>query len=480
MKTTTSLLVVFTILMTGMTAVVRAQTAPASPSELLEKGIYAQDTKGDIDSAIAIYQQLVAEQDINHSLAAQAQFRLAQCYLKKNRTSDATAAFQKLVHDYPSETNLVAQAREYLPSGLTFGPVPWVDGERMQLNITMSSGMDIGTAEYRADFVQQANGGKIWRVGARLMAGPQSVSSVDVDAETFRPLTSHWKHSMLGEVTAVYTSGEVQMQRVGRTGTDTNEIDGVAYDNEEAVYVMRRLPLEVGYKTAIPVFSTMGNGSIIGIGLEVKGKETVETPAGKFDCFKVHLSPVNQDFWFSDDAHRYLVKFEAGVVTAQLISIAQRRPGEPVAFHDQETGASFTAPADWVVWRATHGQPEGQVLIRTLDPGADTYDGGIRLFATDTLSEAARKSARAWIDEDLQANKQVKVRPDSWKNFTIDGRPAVSYVADLTEGGKPQVQYLARVLGTKYSELFVITCPPEKSDALKASFDTIIASYRTK
>src|ERR1017187_6275914 len=111
MKTTLTLLTVFTILVTGMSVGIRAQTAPASPSELLEKGIYAQDTKGDLDSAIAIYQQLVAEHDINRSLAAQAQFRLGQCYQKQNRTADATAAFQKLVHDYPSETNLVAQAR---------------------------------------------------------------------------------------------------------------------------------------------------------------------------------------------------------------------------------------------------------------------------------------------------------------------------------------------------------------------------------
>jgi len=96
------------------------------------------------------------------------------------------------------------------------------------------------------------------------------------------------------------------------------------------------------------------------------------------------------------------------------------------------------------------------------------------------LSDAARKSARAWTDEDLQRNAQIKVRPDSWRNFTIDGRPAVSYVADYTESGKPHVQYLSRVLGTKYSELFVVTSPPDKFDALKAQLDAIMASYRTK
>ena len=36
-----------------------------------------------------------------------------------------------------------------------------------------------------------------------------------------------------------------------------------------------------------------------------------------------------------------------------------------------------------------------------------------------------------------------------------------------------------RVLGAKESELFVITSAPEKFDALKAQFDTILTSYRT-
>ena len=203
MKTTTALRTVFGIfvVVVAATAAIYAQTpptAPESPSELLEKGIYNQDTKGDFDSAITIYQRVVAEASSNQSLAAQAQFRLGQCYLKKNRPADATAAFEKLIHDFPNQKQLIAQARAYIPDGLELQPIPWVDGERMQLNIALASGMDIGTAEYRADLVAPVNGRQVWRVGCRMMAGPQSVSAVDVDAETFRPLTSHWKHSLLG------------------------------------------------------------------------------------------------------------------------------------------------------------------------------------------------------------------------------------------------------------------------------------------
>jgi len=189
---------------------------------------------------------------------------------------------------------------------------------------------------------------------------------------------------------------------------------------------------------------------------------------------------VNQTFWFSADTHRYLVKFEAGPVTAELTSIAQRNPGQVVPFRDDELGISFTAPANWVIWRARNGQPAKQELIRTLDPDADTDDGGMRLFATDSLSETAQQSARAWSEEQLAKNKDVKVRPDSWKNYTIDGRQGVGCIVEYTERGKPRVQFLLRVLGAKNSELFVLTCAPEKFDALKAQFDSILACYRTK
>jgi len=478
MKTNTALLVslrTFIVVAVALILPLAALAAPPSPSELLEKGIYNQDTKGDFDSAITIYQQVVAEANVNQSLAAQAQLRLGQCYLKKNRPADATAAFQKLIHDFPNEKELVAKAREYLPSNIALGPVPWVDGERLQLNIALATGADIGTVEYRADLVQP---GKVWRVGARLLAGPQSVSSVDADAETFRPLSSHWKHSMLGEVSATYGTGSVEVRRVGKEQPTTITFDGPILDNEEAVHAMRRLPLQVGYKTTLPIVSTLG-GSPIQVGLEVVGKETVEVPAGKFDCFKVHLGLVNQDFWFSDDTHRYLVKFEAGPITAQLVSIAQRNPSQVVAFRDDELGISFTAPANWVVWRARNGQPAKQELIRTLDPDADTDDGGMRLFATDSLSGGAQKSARAWADEELDKNKIAKVRPDSWKNYTIDGRTGVSCIVDYTEGGKPREQFLLRVLGAKNSELFVLTSAPDKFDTLKPQFDSILTSYRT-
>src|SRR5436190_1382675 len=170
-----------------------ALAASASPSELLEKGIYSEETKGDLDAAIAIYQQVVSEVKAGQALAAQAQFRLAQCYAKKNKTAEANAAFEKLIHDFPNEKDLVKKAVALLPAEPALGPVSWVDGERLQMVLKLAAGLEIGVMETRADIVER-DGKKVWQVGRVMGGGGRSISTVQADLETFRPLSSHWKH----------------------------------------------------------------------------------------------------------------------------------------------------------------------------------------------------------------------------------------------------------------------------------------------
>ncbi len=90
--------------------------------------------------------------------------------------------------------------------------------------------------------------------------------------------------------------------------------------------VIRRLPLAPGHKTTLPVIGI--GGAEVEIPIDVQGKEMVQVPAGKFECFKIHLGLVNQTFWYATDPHRYLVKFDANSVLAELTSIGQIKPGE--------------------------------------------------------------------------------------------------------------------------------------------------------
>jgi tetratricopeptide (TPR) repeat protein len=473
------------ILLATMLAIQPCSThaAPASPSELLEKGIYTEDIKGDIDAAIAIYQQLVIEAKNSQSLGAQAQFRLALCYLKKNRTADANSAFEKLIQDFPDEKELVAKAREHLPSGIVLGPVPWVDGERLQLNMTLGGGLDVGTTEYYSDLAE-SDGRKVWRVGERSFAAVNSFSAVQADFGTFRPLTSRWK-MLIGDVSATYKPGEVELRRAGVAEPTIVKLDEAVFDNEEAMDVMRRLPLKAGYKAKIPVFSSLG-GATVPIELEVVGEEEIEAPAGQFKCFKTKLNIMGQTFWFSDDAHRYLVKFEANGLIAQLASISQRKPGEAITFHDDDLGVALTAPPNWVFYRPKNRVDTKNQVINMIDPEADSEAATVTLTPAASLSKEARESSRAWAESDFRESvskrlKDAKIRPESWKDRDVSGRPGASYITDFTDlvSGQPQVAYALYALGPQTTVNFLLTCPPEKFDGLLASFESIVASYNT-
>ena len=71
------------------------------PAELMEKAIYAEETLGNLNEAIGIYQQVAADAETNRAMAAMALYRLGMCYQKSGRASDAQAAFAKLFKMYP-------------------------------------------------------------------------------------------------------------------------------------------------------------------------------------------------------------------------------------------------------------------------------------------------------------------------------------------------------------------------------------------
>ncbi len=82
---------------------VRAQTA----GELLQKGIYTQDTAGDLDGAIAIYRQIVNSGNSPRDVAAQAQYRLAQSLLQKGDLASGATEFSNLARNYADYAKLI-------------------------------------------------------------------------------------------------------------------------------------------------------------------------------------------------------------------------------------------------------------------------------------------------------------------------------------------------------------------------------------
>jgi len=104
-----------TFLLLGAMAMLALQTARSeSPAMLLEKAVFAEETKGDIDAAIKIYRQIIDDAQANRKHAAQAHYRLGTCLLKKKQYAEAEIALGKLVAEFPKEAKLVARAREQI------------------------------------------------------------------------------------------------------------------------------------------------------------------------------------------------------------------------------------------------------------------------------------------------------------------------------------------------------------------------------
>ena len=178
--------------------------ADATLSEMLELGIYSEETKGDLPAAIKLYEQIVDEADANQTLAAQAQFRLATCYHKQGDYAAATAAFETLVRDYPAQKELVSLAHEYLADGGALLPAPWADHEELQYDVRLGAGLKVGFGRFAVNAGTNGNR-KVWEIQSQILGGAQSWSHVVADAATFKPIHSLWKVSVIGVAETDYT-----------------------------------------------------------------------------------------------------------------------------------------------------------------------------------------------------------------------------------------------------------------------------------
>lgn len=265
-----------------------ASTARAADSDLpqlLERAIYSEETKGDLDSAMGLYQQIVADANASQALAAQAQLRLAICYDKKKDYAAATAAFEKRVHDFPAQKEYVALANEYLASGLPLLAAPWKDGEEMLLQIKAPTGVKAGVISYNVNS-GTIDGRQIWNLHTHTFAGVNILSSSTVDANSFKPLSSQFTMPMMGQFKVHYGVGSADVTMPGQPTAKHIEISGAVYDNDTIIQLMRRLPLAAGYKASIKLLVVMGGGTIAPIEATVAAQEKVTVPAGTFDASK--------------------------------------------------------------------------------------------------------------------------------------------------------------------------------------------------
>ena len=99
-----------------------SQATAAPASELLQKGLYAEEVEGNIDSAIKTYGEVIKKTDAPRNHIAQALYRQGMCYLKIKDEQAAKTAFEKLVNEYADQTEMVQKAQLALDDLMDFDP----------------------------------------------------------------------------------------------------------------------------------------------------------------------------------------------------------------------------------------------------------------------------------------------------------------------------------------------------------------------
>jgi hypothetical protein len=151
-------------------------------------------------------------------------------------------------------------------------------------------------------------------------------------------------------------------------------------------------------------------------------------------------------------------------------------------------GIEFDLPADWnyegtTMWDSNPG--ETAAWSRILG-GIDGRIARIDAWMANVAPTVVPENTRASLDL-LIANKARQrtaypnwtVRPQSVAYTTINGRPAVVAVADWHQRtGKPKIEYLVWLYGSKSWALFFSVADPDQLEALRLDVNTVVQSAK--
>ncbi len=83
--------------------------------QLYQSGIYKEEVAGELEKAIAIYEQILMDFPENKAIAAKALFHIGLCY-EKLGNQEARKAYQRLIEEYPGQIQEVNLAKARLAS----------------------------------------------------------------------------------------------------------------------------------------------------------------------------------------------------------------------------------------------------------------------------------------------------------------------------------------------------------------------------
>lgn len=449
----------------------------------LEVAVYLEETVGDLDKAIEAYKKVIQESKKQLSVAAEAQFRIGKCYSQKGKAAKANAAFEAVVDNYPQQGKWVDLARSQLNAELTLLPIPWGEGDELQLEMTMPNGLPVGCQVYR---IQKSthDGKPAWECDAWqtvTINKQRGKSHVLVDGDSFTSINSQWRHSLLGEAEAIFEDSKATITAKGKDDPRVLEFSGTVYDNEQAAEVFRRLDLHVGFKGKITVVTSLGMAKQM-IGLEVPRMKTIKTPVGEFECFELKLD-LGQTFYISNDENRYIVQFVAGGVEANLTKVRKAKD-----FEKQQTietdQFSLTLPDRWHAFSEANPDHKEEARTWLIDPENEmsvwVEAGPKKSVEKHHGFDSPKKWLQSILDKADAKFDDVTLDPAGIVQAQIGQHEGQATKFEYKEKGRTMVVERKSAFGASAAVSVGLIYSKDSQQDSKTSVDDIIASLKLK
>ena len=494
---------------------------------LLEEAIYTEETLGDLDEAARIYRQIADNAESGRGAAAQALYRLGRYYEGRGRGADAKETFERLAKQYPEQKELIFRIPGLAGSRLEvpqFLPAPWEDGEMLTYSFSdkdviptvsiktattdailhwgrarRTDPADNSLMTFTQTFIAESvskNGETTWQFHSITSPVRSALDFITVSAkdDTLMPVENRSSNATtdgfsVKNLPIQYNQNTVTVRRQGGMVTSV-DLPSVYYDSSQIFFLIRCLPLRMGFETTLPIFnSSYGSGSMTMSNqrISVEGRETVVTPAGKFNAWKVAYGNkgVETYYWISDDSRRYPVKIQSSPTnesTDDLVLISKFKKDKPVVYENDDFLISL--PSGWLFSNnfkrfANEGYNEQWTGIRFTDPEFDTSND-FTLIEYPSAKDAQlllNETVDGLIAFNQEMHKTYHEIPGSREDITISGFPGIRFIAQFNPG---YVSYSFVVAAGDKSVRCFFRTRNENFDRFKPVFDSIIESIKLK
>ncbi|MBK1878569.1 hypothetical protein [Pelagicoccus mobilis] len=455
-------------------------------SDELEQAIYLHEGEADLGKAAQAYRGILEESELVDSIAAETSYRLAMVYLDQGKQALAMKLLSDLVENYPEESQWVAEAEAVLPKKFVPEITPWEDGERTYYDWLMPTGDLVGRS-FSTIYSYEWEGRELWRKETRFVLNGHRSTAVEFDKKTFNTAYGRMNLEKMGNCRAWYAedgrSVNVEYSKTGKSSSfDFNQR---VYDNEQAVDLMRQIPIELGYRMAKKIFVSF-SGMPIDITFEIKSIEELDTALGHLECYEVEIDMQvqKQSVIFTADERRIPVIYKVGGVEAHLTKVETVNFDAPRLYENEKHGFSLEVPAAWSVIPHDKASDESDQVVWLAEPMVR----GVYMAASE-LNTDWKKEEPISIDGMLaemtgkvrRQFSEIKSDPVELKRFELGGLEAGAFLFEAPEGSQTQGDvYLYILLGEEKHYVFQGAMPPGDTDEMLPIFEKIVMSLKTE